>query len=146
MKNFLQALDTIDKNVKITLKIKVISENGYPMVKIKYNQRLIISGILTKDEIFEFDDDINNSMKFEVELENKVYNETRETAIIIECITVDGINLIPDYVHLCDYKNDHNLNIKTHYIGYNGIWSLHINEPFYIWHHNVSGQGMLIKP
>lgn len=145
MKNFLQALDTTDKTVEILLKTRVISENGCPEVDIKCNQQIIHSGILQENKNFKFVDSIDGLINFKIELKNKNYNEKLETAFIIDELFIDGFNIIPNYVHLTNYDNDHDQNIKTSYLGYNGIWSLNINEPFYIWYHKISGQGMIIE-
>ena len=146
MKNFLQALDTTAKTVEILLKTRVISENGFPEVEIRYNQQVMHSGILKENKNFKFLDSIDSLMNFEIELKNKNYNRKLETAFIMDYISVDGLNIIPNYVHLINYDNDHDQNIKTNYLGYNGVWSLKINDPFYIWYHKISGQGMLFSP
>jgi hypothetical protein len=146
MKNFLQALDTTAKTVEILLKTRVISENGFPEVEIKYNQQVMHSGILQENKNFTFLEGIDSLMNFEIELKNKNYNRKLETAFIMDYISVDGFDIIPNYVHLINYDNDHDQNIKTNYLGYNGVWSLKINDPFYIWYHKISGQGMLIRP
>lgn len=45
-----------------------------------------------------------------------------------DCVTVDGIEILPKYQHLAvDGK-------------------LTISKPFYQWYHQVSGQGWLIMP
>lgn len=45
-----------------------------------------------------------------------------------DCVTVDGIEVLPRYAHLA-LDNQ-----------------LHIDRPFYQWLHSVSGQGWLLKP
>ena len=145
MKNFLEALDTLDKELKITLILKVISDNGHPSIKVRYNQRSIFSGVLMDDITLDLYGDISKTMEFEIELKGKQYDQTRETAVIVQQLCVDGIKLIPDFLHLVQYQNDHHKDINTNYIGYNGTWKLQINEPFYRWHHRHSGQGFLIN-
>lgn len=80
----------------------------------------------------------------EVELYNKVYTLEYETAVIIERLSIDNIDIIPNYTHLADYTNDHNNNNPTNYLGFNGKWTLTINRPFYHWLHQVQGQGWLL--
>jgi hypothetical protein len=48
--------------------------------------------------------------------------------------------------HLATYKNDQNVTQPTNYLGFNGTWNLKINEPFYRWRHNITGQGWLLEP
>jgi len=43
-------------------------------------------------------------------------------------VSIDGIEILPRYRHLAE----------------NSV--LTISEPFYCWHHTVSGQGWLLKP
>jgi hypothetical protein len=56
----------------------------------------------------------------EVELYNKVYTLEYETTVIIERLSIDNIDIIPNYTHLADYTNDHNNNNPTNYLGFNG--------------------------
>ena len=45
-----------------------------------------------------------------------------------DVVTVDGIEVLPRYQHMAVA----------------GV--LHIDQPFYRWHHTVSGQGWLLRP
>jgi len=45
-----------------------------------------------------------------------------------QIVTVDEIEILPKYT----------------YLAING--KLHIDQPFYMWYHQVSGQGWLLKP
>jgi len=45
-----------------------------------------------------------------------------------DVVTVDGIDVLPQYQHLV----------------IDGV--LHIDQPFYCWYHTVSGQGWLLRP
>ena len=38
------------------------------------------------------------------------------------------------------------IQLISEYIGYNGCWTLNIDQPFYHWYHTATGQGMLIRP
>ena len=87
-----------------------------------------------------------DSIKLEILMSDKEYDAEKETAIIIKTLKIDGIEIIPQYNHLIDYQNDHNINTKTNYLGYNGKWTLDIDRPFYQWYHQISGQGWLLTP
>ena len=43
-------------------------------------------------------------------------------------VEIDGFEILPKYQHLC-YEN-----------------TLHIDQPFYVWLHHVTGQGWLLDP
>ena len=45
-----------------------------------------------------------------------------------DTVLVDGIEILPRYQHLAQDN------------------TLTINEPFYAWYHQISGQGWLLKP
>ena len=78
------------------------------------------------------------------ELRNKHYTTEYETAVIIKRLSIDNIEIIPQYDYLADYDNDHDNNNPTHYLGFNGKWTLTIDRPFYQWLHQVQNQGWLI--
>jgi hypothetical protein len=79
-----------------------------------------------------------------IELRNKHYTTEYETAVIIKQLSVDNIELIPNYDYLAEYRNDHNNNNPTSYLGFNGKWTLTFDRPFYHWLHQHSAQGWLI--
>lgn len=81
----------------------------------------------------------------EIELRNKEYILDYETAVIIKRLSIDNINIIPTYDYLAEYINDHNNTTPTHYLGFNGKWTLTIDCPFYCWLHHLQGQGWLLS-
>ena len=83
--------------------------------------------------------------QIQIELKNKSYNVDNETAIIIRCLQIDGIDLVPKFDYLATYLNDHNNNSPTSYLGFNGKWTLTFDRPFYQWLHQVTGQGWLLS-
>jgi hypothetical protein len=85
-----------------------------------------------------------NPFDIEIELRNKYYTTEYETAVIINRLSVDNIDLIPQYDYLADYQNDHDNNNPTSYLGFNGKWTLTIDRPFYQWLHQAQGQGWLL--
>ena len=80
-----------------------------------------------------------------IALRNKHYTTEYETAVIINRLSVDNIELVPQYDYLADYQNDHNNNDPTSYLGFNGQWTLAINRPFYQWLHQAQAQGWLLS-
>lgn len=83
-------------------------------------------------------------INIDIILSNKHYTLEYETAVIIQRLTIDNINLIPKYDYLAKYVNDHNNDNPTSYLGFNGKWTLTFDRPFYHWLHEHSGQGWLI--
>ena len=77
-------------------------------------------------------------------LSNKIYTTEYETAVIIKNISIDNISIIPQYNHLSSYINDHNNNNPTNYLGFNGKWTLTIDQPFYQWLHQARNLGWLL--
>jgi len=146
MKNFYD-LQGISTNIDFVLELEVVKDNGEPTVEIFLNETKLygkypLTGfrkIYTRLKLMD-------SIKLEISMSDKQYNVKKETAIIIKSLKIDGIELIPAYNHLVDYQNDHNINAKTNYLGYNGTWTLYIDRPFYQWYHQVSGQGWLLSP
>jgi len=63
-----------------------------------------------------------NNETFTVALDDLLVFDAKNT------VTVDGIEILPKYMHLAD----------------NGV--LTIREPFYRWYHRASGQGWLLEP
>lgn len=143
MKNFSEALDT-DRRIEIICELEPIVENGYPKIVLCINGDVLYNGELKKYKKIKKYLDINDLIEFEVKMEGKKYDSDKETACLIKNISVEGIQIIPKYQHLIDYKNDHNHDIKTNYLGYNGHWKLVLCKPFYIWNHEISGQGFLV--
>lgn len=84
-------------------------------------------------------------IKIEIQLQNKIYTTEYETAIILRQISIDDINIIPNYTHYAVYTNDHNFKDNTNYLGFNGKWTLTIDRPFYQWLHQAQNQGWLLN-
>ena len=144
MKNFLEALDT-DQKIKVKISIKVLDNNDYPDFTLFFNEKFIAHNNQKQINIIDqvrYDEKISIKIK----MFGKKYSALKESAIIVEDISIDDINLIPTFSHHAVYENDHNQPLATNYLGYNGEWSISINEPFYNWYHSATAQGMLIRP
>jgi hypothetical protein len=94
--------------------------------------------------ILDYHIDLLDLFSIDIELRNKHYTIEYETAVIIKRLSVDNIELIPQYDYLAEYVNDHRNNNPTSYLGFNGKWRLTFDRPFYHWLHQHSGQGWLI--
>lgn len=143
MKNFLETSDT-DRYLDMTIALSIIDENGYPDFELLINgekQDLPKKKIMNHKKKLPLLDPIELTIK----MQNKKYSQIRETALIVESISIEKINVIPDYSHLTEYENDHEQTISTNYIGYNGTWKLIIDKPFFQWIHHHSGKGILVS-
>ena len=143
-KTFSELLDTNQSSLALEMIIETIDHNGYPDFDVYFNRKKIDLHE-NKTHVIKKDIDLLKPLLIEVNLKNKKYSSIRETAVIIKELKVEEINVVPYLNHLIKYVNDHNVEETTHYIGYNGFWSLHIDKPFFQWYHEKTGQGMLIK-
>lgn len=133
MKNYLD-LRAIDTDLRLSIVTKTI---GNPDYVIKVNNTVV-------ENIIDYRLPLLDTICIEIELRNKTYTLEYETAVIIEQISIDNINLVPKYDYLAEYINDHNNNNPTSYLGFNGKWTLTIDRPFYQWLHQAQNQGWLL--
>ena len=145
MKNFSDLAD-IDLKINISLSISPVYENGCPGACVIVNGNKFFDGLLKEKFSMSTEIDLNSPIKIEVSMKNKIYDQFKETAIIIDSLKIDKMEIVSDYVHLANYVNERKLDIKTHYLGFNGTWALEIIEPFYQWRHRVTNQGWLLIP
>jgi len=146
MKNFLELLDT-NKSINVELELDVISDNGFPTIEVHLNnQRIFDKGLITTFQSFCIGVNLLDPIKLQIEVSNKEYNATLETAVIIKKFSIDKIDIIPNYTHYSYYDNDHNFTNTTSYLGFNGIWIFDTKAPFYQWLHQAQGQGWLLSP
>jgi hypothetical protein len=136
MNNYLDLLDT-ETDIQIKVKLSVIGSPDFS-VTIADNQWNNQYNIIANRNLL-------TPFSIEIELRNKHYTVDYETAVIIDQISVDNIDIIPDYDYLADYQNDHNNNNPTSYLGFNGKWTLTFDRPFYQWLHQAQGQGWLLS-
>lgn len=135
--------DLQDINTLIDIRIN-LRPVGRPNTWIRVNHDLIGYTALSDTIQLDYQVGLLDTINITVELYNKHYTTEYETAVIIDNIMVDNIEIIPKYDYLADYVNDHNNTDPTSYLGFNGKWSLIIDRPFYHWLHEHSGQGWLI--
>jgi len=148
MKNLLDLLDISTNEIDIDIEIVLspIIDNGYPSAIVLVNDNILFNDVLSVKTTLTFSIPLLSSTNISVEMLNKKYSELQETAIIIEKLSIDKFELIPNYNHHFVYKNEHNNGSPTNYLGVNGKWSLDIEEPFYMWKHNILGNGWLLIP
>ena len=87
---------------------------------------------------------LRDLFSIEIELRNKTYTLEYETAVVIQRITVDSIDIVPVFDFLARYDNDHGYVDSTSYLGFNGKWTLAFDRPFYQWIHQHTAQGLLV--
>lgn len=135
-------LQDIDRLIPISICLEPV---GQPSIDLIINDNVIgyrsLNNLVTYTEFV----DLLSPISISIKLSNKIYTPDYETAVIIRQLSVDNIDLIPNYDYLADYQNDHNNTNPTSYLGFNGKWTLTIDRPFYHWLHQVQGQGWLLS-
>jgi hypothetical protein len=145
MKNFYELLD-IKKEVDITLTVKPVMDTQFPKIKININEELLHDDIVKEIMTMKYKTELLKNLNIKIELYDKDYKKFKNLAIIIESLKIDFFEIIPHWTHLITYENDQNFAQPTNHLGFNGTWSLQINEPFYRWKHKITGQGWLLEP
>lgn len=134
-------LQDIDQFLCCELKLRPI---GTPEVEVVVGNQYG-GGKLFQTSTLKFQLPLVNKFFVQLELKNKVYDINHETAIIIDSLKIDGIELMPRFNYMALYVNDHNNNDPTSYLGFNGKWTLTFDRPFYQWLHQATGQGWLLS-
>jgi hypothetical protein len=145
MKKFSDLLD-IDPKIELDLMIRARTDNGIPHCRARINHEVLHDGILDHARSWRRQCDLLQPIDLEISMWGKQYDQYRETAVIIEQLTIDGFDIVPGWTHLATYDNDHDCQEPTAYLGFNGTWRLLIDQPFYRWRHAVTGQGWLLTP
>lgn len=145
MNHFLDLLD-IDPKIDVRIILSPINENGDPVASVRINDNVLYQGPLSDILDKTLRVGLLDPIEIEIGLKDKNYSMDKETAIVIDQISIDKFDLIPDYTHLATYQNSHNEPGPTSYLGFNGVWKLSIPGPFYRWRHRVTGQGWLLEP
>lgn len=147
MKKFSDLQDIDKLSIRIHVAISHRYESQPPRCSLRINQRELYNNqIITNDTGAVFHVGLLDAICIEVELHEKDYNQDHTTAVILKSVVIENIDLVPGLIHHARYINDHNFNQPTTELGFNGIWQFFIDEPFYQWHHRVTGQGWLLKP
>jgi hypothetical protein len=145
MKRFSDLLDTEFK-ILISLTLEPITQNGAPFVRTTCNNIILCDNALDQTQTWRTSVDLLEHIDLQIELSDKTYCSYRETAVLIKSLMIDGFEIVPNWTHLANYHNERNITGPTSYLGFNGIWELKIDEPFYRWRHRITGQGWLLEP
>ena len=140
MKTYSDLLD-IDTRLHLQMELEPI---GTPDITVSVDNIVDDYPGLSDNIILDYYIDLLDLFSIDIELRNKHYTIEYETAVIIKRLSIDNIELIPQYDYLATYVNDHHNNNPTNYLGFNGKWRLTFDRPFYHWLHRHSGQGWLI--
>lgn len=141
MKTFLDLQDT-DLAVDLWLRIVPV---GCPVICVKLNNQTLHQGALSHTLQTQRRLPLLDAFVITVELLEKNYQAEHETAAVIEQLSIDGFEIVPNYTQLATYSNDHGYDQPTNYVGFVGAWTLAVNRSFYQWRHQVTGQGLLLQ-
>jgi hypothetical protein len=147
MKTFYDLLDTDQSSeIDVVIGVSSITHNGTPCCVVSVNDRICYQGHLDQPVEITQRFRLLEPLRIKIEMSEKRYSLTAETAILIDRLSIDGFDIVPDYVHLARYENDQDQDTPTSYLGCNGIWYFDIDRPFYQWKHQNTGQGWLLTP
>ena len=141
MKNFYDPQD-----IKILIDLKPRETATPPVCSLIINNTELFNGVLASARTFETTIELLDSIDIKISLKDKNYNTAPTTGLCINSLQIDAFNIVPNWTQLAQYSNDKNIIAPTNYLGYNGVWSLSIPEPFYRWQHRITGQGWLLQP
>jgi len=145
MKNFLDLLAT-DTDIEIRIRLRTISDNGDPRCCVIVNNDTLYDCLMSGSVDLVSHVTLPDQISIQIKMSGKNYSAERETAVIIESLSIDGFDIIPRFAHLAHYENERSISEPTSYLGFNGSWTLDISEPFYRWRHRITGQGLLLDP
>ena len=138
----LQATD-----IQLILELRPLCDHGIPTTTVTINDRIIFDGLLTEPLHYRCSLPLLDPVTASIALTHKKYmSAPGDSAVIVQRLGLDGLELIPAHAHLAQYHNDHGSTEATNYLGFNGVWTLEIPEPFYQWWHRITAQGWLLKP
>lgn len=135
-------LQDIDTRLHLHIELEPV---GTPDITVFVNDIINDCPALSNIILLDYHIDLLDLFAINIELRNKHYTTEYETAVIIRRLSVDNIDIIPQYDYLAEYVNDHSNNNPTSYLGFNGKWTLTFDRPFYHWLHEHSGQGWLLS-
>ena len=145
MKHFLKKLGINNiPDIDIVTVFDVITDNGSPFMNYQINGTTLYNNNLELSIAIKHTVHLIDPIEICITMNNKKYDVNKETAIIIKSVEIDGINVIPKFNHMLIHNNEQNVDITTNYIGFNGTCTLDINMPFYMWLHDVRGEGWVM--
>lgn len=144
--NSILDLSATDLGLRFKTALRPVYQSRPPRIEIVLNNMVLFAGVLAETWHFNTDLALLDALTFEVRLLEKVYDLAEETAVVVDQLSIDDFELVPDYNHVFQYENDHDYTGITAYVGFIGTWRLVIDEPFYRWRHRITGQGWLLEP
>ncbi len=135
-----------NQDIKVSITLSPENVETPPNVGLTINHFLLFYGSLAENKSFEIKVGLLDSIDLQVILRDKDYNTMSSQAVFIDRLLIDDFDVIPLYTQYANYNNDKNFKETTNFLGYNGIWTLRIDEPFYQWRHKITGQGWLLTP
>jgi hypothetical protein len=145
MKNFSDLLVT-ETDIEVRIRLRAISDNGDPCCRVIVNKDTLYDSWMSGSVDLLSHVALTDHILISIEMSGKNYSADRETAVIIESLSIDGFDIIPRFAHLGHHENERGICGPTSYLGFNGSWMLDIPEPFYRWRHRITGQGWLLDP
>jgi hypothetical protein len=145
MKNFSDLLAT-ETDIEVRIRLRAISDNGDPRCRVIVNKDTLYDSWMSGPVDLVSHVALTDHILISIEMSGKNYSADRETAVIIESLSIDGFDIIPRFAHLGHYENERGISGSTSYLGFNGSWMLDIPEPFYRWRHRITGHGWLLDP
>jgi hypothetical protein len=130
----------------VRLRLSAVTNNGLPRCLVRVNDLILYLGDLDQSQDLRCQVPLKSHVHVCIEVSNKIHSLDRDTAVVIDSLTLDGFDLVPNYVHLARYENEADYQDPTTYLGFNGRWQLDIDQPFYVWRHRATGQGWLLQP
>jgi hypothetical protein len=145
MNNFSELLAT-EISLPVEIVLEPVFDTQVPKIVVTVAQRVLFSGQLTQPVTLRCCVNLLTQFDILIEIIDKDDYKDRTSAVVISQLKIDSHDLVPQWSHLAYYSNDRNYNLPTTHLGFNGIWKLSINEPFYRWWHRATGQGWLLGP
>lgn len=124
MKNFLELQDT-NSELAVSIRLRIHGNVKY-YASINRTQFVDRAEVIVK---------LHSEIIFIIQLQEF---EQGSSGIEIEEFTVNGLEILPRYLHLAEPP--------TNYIDQLGSWRFAIPVPFYSWYHKTTGQGWLLSP
>jgi hypothetical protein len=146
MKNYLDLPDINTTAIDVSITLSPIVNNGAPIVDCKINNKQMYCGAIVEQTTLHQLVPLLEPIQITIQLSNKQYSDKLETAVEVTSIVIDGNEIVNQYHVPVSYANDQHVNYQGFYLGFNGTWSLLINEPFYRWLHRAQGHGWILEP
>jgi hypothetical protein len=146
MNNYLDLLAIDNVDIDINILIRPVINNGPPDLSVKINGVQYHEGKLIQSLKINTKMPLLKLLEVELIMSNKQYSEVNETAVIVDSLIVDSIELVNMSDLPIAYTNDQAVENSGFYLGFNGCWRLELGQPFYRWLHIASGQGWLLEP